>query len=296
MRRLSLTSGRLDGSDRVRGRLQDREVVASRVEQVREPHSDRVEVRPPLDAPTGFHDPQAGRLHVLDEDGEDGIARHRARGVEEGAGAQPLVRPGGEDPLRHPLSVCRDPRRPKEHDHGVPDHLRPSRAAHLRAAELTYPEVGITRPTSGFGLEGYRAFRRSRVLPASLDLDTAADAVLGWRMHRGAGIRVRPSDEQACEGTVLDLLLGVGRLAITAPCRVVYVVDEPHRSGFAYGTLPGHPESGEESFVVERSPDGTLTLTITAVSRPATRAARLAGPLGAGIQDLVTQRYLRALT
>jgi uncharacterized protein (UPF0548 family) len=30
------------------------------------------------------------------------------------------------------------------------------------------------------------------------------------------------------------------------PCRVVYVVDEPRRAGFAYGTLPGHPEIGGE--------------------------------------------------
>ena len=29
---------------------------------------------------------------------------------------------------------------------------------------------------------------------------------------------------------------------VRAPCRVVYVVDEPDRRGFAYGTLPGHPE------------------------------------------------------
>ena len=30
---------------------------------------------------------------------------------------------------------------------------------------------------------------------------------------------------------------------LRAPCRVVYVIDEPDVRGFAYGTLPGHPES-----------------------------------------------------
>jgi uncharacterized protein (UPF0548 family) len=41
--------------------------------------------------------------------------------------------------------------------------------------------------------------------------------------------------------------------------------------------------------------DTTISLTITALSRPATTLAKLAGPLGRGIQDFVTARYLRAL-
>jgi uncharacterized protein (UPF0548 family) len=36
---------------------------------------------------------------------------------------------------------------------------------------------------------------------------------------------------------------------------VVWTVDEPNRIGFGYGTLQGHPESGEESFVVSREDD-----------------------------------------
>jgi hypothetical protein len=54
-----------------------------------------------------------------------------------------------------------------------------------------------------------------------------------------------------------------------APCRVVYVIDEPRRRGFAYGTLPGHPESGEEAFVLEQRDDGTIASNIIAFSRPA---------------------------
>jgi uncharacterized protein (UPF0548 family) len=41
-----------------------------------------------------------------------------------------------------------------------------------------------------------------------------------------------------------DVLAHLGPIRV--PCRVVYVLDEPERRGFAYGTLPGHPESGEE--------------------------------------------------
>jgi uncharacterized protein (UPF0548 family) len=54
-------------------------------------------------------------------------------------------------------------------------------------------------------------------------------------------------------------------------------VDEPNRCGFAYGTLRGHPERGEESFVVERDGD-VVTLCIRAFSAPGTMAVRVAGP------------------
>ena len=40
--------------------------------------------------------------------------------------------------------------------------------------------------------------------------------------------------------------------------RVVFVIDEPGRFGFAYGTLPRHVESGEERFLVERDAAGEV--------------------------------------
>jgi uncharacterized protein (UPF0548 family) len=79
-----------------------------------------------------------------------------------------------------------------------------------------------------------------------------------------------------------------GPVQITAPRQVVYVVQEPARRGFAYGTLPGHLESGEEAFVIERHDDDTVTFTITAFSRPATLLARAAGPAGRIIQHRIT--------
>jgi len=80
------------------------------------------------------------------------------------------------------------------------------------------------------------------------------------------------------------------------PARVVYVIDEPDRKGFAYGTLPGHPERGEESFVVERSPDDSVWLTIRAFSRPSSRLYWAGYPLLRLLQAIFTERYKRALT
>jgi uncharacterized protein (UPF0548 family) len=87
----------------------------------------------------------------------------------------------------------------------------------------------------------------------------------------------------------------VGTLRLRVPCRVVYTVEESRRRGFAYGTLPGHPESGEEAFIVEHHSDDTVSFTITAFSKPSTVIARIAGPAGRLIQSWTTTRYLRSL-
>ncbi len=47
--------------------------------------------------------------------------------------------------------------------------------------------------------------------------------------------------------------------------------------------------------MIERRPDVSLTLGITAFSRPATTLSKIFGPLGRRIQDFFTSRYLRAL-
>jgi uncharacterized protein (UPF0548 family) len=86
-----------------------------------------------------------------------------------------------------------------------------------------------------------------------------------------------------------------GPIALRNPCRVVYVVNESDERGFAYGTLPGHPEAGEERFLLRRHEGGRIELTVSAFSRPASALARAGGPLSQKVQDAMTLRYLRAL-
>ncbi|PRC54052.1 DUF1990 domain-containing protein, partial [Mycobacterium sp. ITM-2017-0098] len=66
---------------------------------------------------------------------------------------------------------------------------------------------------------------------------------------------------------------------VMAPCRVVYVVDEPDRRGFAYGTPPGHAERGEELFLVRYDPaTQDVSSEVRAFSRHATWWSRLGSP------------------
>ncbi len=59
---------------------------------------------------------------------------------------------------------------------------------------------------------------------------------------------------------------------------VVYVIDEPDRIGFAYGTTAEGPESGEESFILEHRDDDTVWLTIRSLLGTRGGMHRLSAP------------------
>ncbi|KXK62018.1 hypothetical protein AWW66_10785 [Micromonospora rosaria] len=162
------------------------------------------------------------------------------------------------------------------------------------AAGFTHPEVGATRDR--VLPAGYRHVHRD--VPVGTGREAfvrAADGLLGWRMHRGAGLAVTATGRRAVAGAVVLLHVGRAPLRLTVPCRVVYVVDAPDQRGFAYGTLPGHPEQGEELFTVRLTRGGDVRVRIRAFSRPATALARAGGPVTHLVQEYVTDRYLRAL-
>ena len=111
-------------------------------------------------------------------------------------------------------------------------------------------------------------------------------------MQRGSGLRVQASSEVV----VVDAIVVVRMGFLPAPCRVVYVIDEPDIRGFGYGTLPGHPERGEERFAVRRDPATSAVFAeVTAFSRPAAWWSKAGGPVVRVAQRVIAQRYLRAV-
>jgi uncharacterized protein (UPF0548 family) len=168
--------------------------------------------------------------------------------------------------------------------------LDAGRVAALSALSLTYGPPGGFAGTSR---PGFSVLSRSLVM-GDASLDDCAEVLLGWGVQTGAGLGVLASAARVGPGVVAELRIGVGPLGWRAPLRVVEVYDEPGRRGFAYGTLPGHPEDGEESFVLSVQPDGRVLFTVTATSRPASRAARLGGPVTRLVQHWMAGRYLRA--
>jgi uncharacterized protein (UPF0548 family) len=155
---------------------------------------------------------------------------------------------------------------------------------------FTYPEVGATR---GETLPaGYRHADVDVLIGHGPEcFERAAEGLLTWRMHRAAGFRVTATADRAAAGVQITSRLPLVRV----PCRVVYVIDDDGERGFGYGTLPGHPVRGEESFVIRLTGAGEVRFRIRSFSRPATLPARLATPATHLAQRLFTTRYTRAL-
>ena len=112
----------------------------------------------------------------------------------------------------------------------------------------------------------------------------------------GAGLPPAPP-EVGVEAVLRMRLFGV--MPITGPVRVTWAIDTPDHAGFAYEALPGHVESGRESFVATREtgPEGVAEVwfTVTAYSRPAAWYARVGAPAARFVQNRITVRYLRAM-
>ncbi|HEX6930839.1 MAG TPA: DUF1990 domain-containing protein [Streptosporangiaceae bacterium] len=165
--------------------------------------------------------------------------------------------------------------------------------AEQSARDLSYREVGATR---GDLPAGYVHDRESADL-GSFDggtFDRAAAALRAWRIQAGAGLSVYPGD-LVTDGATFALVMRMPVAGyIAAAGRVVFVIEEPDRRGFGYGTLPGHPEQGEEAFVIVRRGD-RMFFEITAFSRPRHPLARFAKPVSRMLQRHTTRRYIAAM-
>jgi uncharacterized protein (UPF0548 family) len=152
--------------------------------------------------------------------------------------------------------------------------------------DLTYPAVGATAavPPTGYVVD------RTRIkLGEGAGAFAAARAALGrWEQFRLGWVQAWPPEAPIQAGQVVAVVARLFGLWWLNACRIVYVVDEQgpvQRYGFAYGTLPGHAESGEERFTVEwRAADGAVWYDILAFSRPQQLLARLSYPLARRLQ------------
>lgn len=170
---------------------------------------------------------------------------------------------------------------------------------------MTYGPTGGTLLDPPQAPAGFDLMDRSvRLGRGGQCFDDAAAAVFDWQVQRRAGVRVA-TDGPATVGRRATLRVGVGPLALTAPVVVVAVVGASgtdhsssageRRCGFAYGTLAGHHESGEEAFLVVVDEHDVVWLRIVAFSRLATWYARWGQPVARAVQGLITRRYLRSL-
>ncbi|MBK8302107.1 MAG: DUF1990 domain-containing protein [Chloracidobacterium sp.] len=153
-------------------------------------------------------------------------------------------------------------------------------ATFLRGCEadsFSYAEVGASRdePPAGYHVD------HNRVL-LGYESDTwerSRQAIRGWKMFEVDGIELCYPDAPIEVGrNVAPLAKHLGFYSLNA-CRIVYVIDEANRFGFAYGTLSEHAEKGEERFTVEFCQETReVWYEVVAFSRPASLLVKLGYP------------------
>jgi uncharacterized protein (UPF0548 family) len=165
-----------------------------------------------------------------------------------------------------------------------------------RTGRFTYEDVGATRgdPPPGYDVD----HNRIELGRGDEAWGRAREAIRGWTMFRSPWLEIHPPRAPIEEGSAVVVVTRQFGLWWLNASRVVYTVDEPgplRRFGFAYGTLPGHAESGEERFTVELHADGSVWYDLFAFSRPRHPLVRMAKPLARALQRKFAAASLRAM-
>jgi hypothetical protein len=112
---------------------------------------------------------------------------------------------------------------------------------------------------------------------------TFAPLDIGWVWP----VTTTPKPEPSTRGAMI--VRAFGMVWVNA-WRIVYVDDDVatadggRRTAFAYGTMEAHAERGEERFMVEVLPDGSVWYDVLAFSHPHHILARLGGPMTRWLQ------------
>jgi uncharacterized protein (UPF0548 family) len=150
-----------------------------------------------------------------------------------------------------------------------------------KGLNFTYSAIGATatNPPAGYVVD----HTRINLGDGEKVFEEAKSAIRHWQHFQLGWVDVSPTNTTIQKGEVIAVMGHVLGLWWLNACRIVYVVDEVGpvtRFGFAYGTLPGHAESGEERFQIEwdRSTN-EVCYDILAFSRPNYFVTKLGYPL-----------------
>jgi len=145
---------------------------------------------------------------------------------------------------------------------------------------FSYSEVGASQTAipSGYPINHHR-----------IQLGSGADAfarakkaIQNWTMYKLSWTRLYPSDAPVAVGGVVCVIVNHGFCWSINPCRIIYLLEENgevERFGFAFGTLPGHSEEGEERFTVEwRHADDSVWFELLSFARPHHILAKIGFP------------------
>ncbi len=144
--------------------------------------------------------------------------------------------------------------------------------------DYTYPEVGATQTAERFAHYDHDC---NQVILGEGEIvwQKAKSALRNWQQFPLPWTRIYPNTTELKEGKIVVVLFRLFGIWWRNSAKIVYAFDESNRFGFAYGTLPGHIEKGEEVFWVERDKDGVVSYHIKAFSTPRFWLARVGYPI-----------------
>jgi uncharacterized protein (UPF0548 family) len=161
---------------------------------------------------------------------------------------------------------------------------------------FSYPHVQATRtsPPEGWWINHMRL----KVGTRRADFDALVEALFSWELLAIDGLQVFSSTQTLQVGTDVAIVSRHFGIWSVDFCRVIYVLnDDPEqdgtvlRTGFGYGTLPGHAVRGEEIFSMEWHPASQeVWYDIYSFSQPANPLVKVISPIARATQ----RRFARA--
>lgn len=143
---------------------------------------------------------------------------------------------------------------------------------------FTYHEIGKTSIQTR--IQSYdNDYLKVKIGTGEEDFQKAIAAIQDWRMFPRKWTRILLEEMPVLEGACVAMFAHFAGIWWRNACRIVYVINEPKRYGFAYGTLPAHIESGEELFLVSKDEKGIVWYEIRAFSRPKHWIAKVSYPI-----------------
>lgn len=124
----------------------------------------------------------------------------------------------------------------------------------------------------------------------------AVAALRDWKQSDLGWTRIVPPQTPILAGRTVAVqakTFGVWSLNF---CRIVYIIDEDRKFGFAYGTLSEHAERGEERFMIEwEAEDDSVWYDILAFSQPKHFLVKVGRPLARMLQKRFARASLQAM-
>jgi uncharacterized protein (UPF0548 family) len=163
-----------------------------------------------------------------------------------------------------------------------------------RHSDFSYAPLGLTRdsPLAGYTVD----HNRVRLGSGAECFQAAIKAIHQWKMFDLGWVQLHSSQTPIEKGATVAIVINhLGFWSINA-CGIVYVIEEQHRYGFAYGTLTEHAERGEERFMVEWDhEDDSVWYDLFAVSKPGPMA-KLGYPFTRHLQKRFARDSKKAMT